>query len=189
MKSFGYVSMAILFAFLLLTACETTRSLTGMGSSGEEELLAMVPADERNEVRKAEFDLQVAEEKLKLAEMKKELASLQKKLADYEEGVAKEYRKQTEVGVDLAKWETIDRAGLGEKQENIGKIADFRAKKLKLEAELIKIRAKRDTTEEQIKDLMHQIEEQQTKIVNLEASGELEPQKMDVSGPGKEPEK
>ena len=189
MKSFGYVSLAFLLALVLLTACETTRSLTGMGSSGEEELLAMVPADEQDEVRKAEFNLQVAEEKLKLAEMKKELGSLQKKLADYEEGVAKEYHKETDVGVDLAKWQTIDKAGLGEKQNNIEKIADLRAKKLKLEAERIRIQAKRDTTEEQIKDLMHQIEEQETKIVNLEAGREMEPQKTNVSAPGEEPGK
>jgi uncharacterized coiled-coil protein SlyX len=186
MKSFGYVSLAFLLVLSLLTACESTRGFTGIGSSGEAELLAMVPADEQDQVRRAEFDLQVAEEKLKLAEMKKELASLQEKLADYEEGVAKEYRKETEAGVDLAKWETIDKAGFGEKQDNIEKIADLRAKKLKLEAQRIKIKAKRDTTEEKIKDLMQQIEEQETKIVNLEASDEMEPQKTEVSAPGEE---
>ena len=125
---------------------------------------------------------------MKLAEMKKELASLQKKLADYEQGVAKEYRKETDVGVDLAKWQTIDKAGFGEKQDNIEKIADLRVKKLKLEAERIKIKGKRDTTEEKIKDLMRQIEEQETIILNLEAGGVPEAQEMDVAKPDEKPE-
>ena len=187
MKNFGYISLAFLLALSLLTACESARSFTGIGSSGEEELLAMVPAEEQGEVRKAEFDLQVAEEKVKLAEMKKELASLQEKLADYEQGVAKVYRKETDVGVELAKWETIDKAGYGEKQDNIEKIADLRSKKLKLEAERIKIKAKRDTTEEQIKDMMRQIEEQETIIVNLEAGGVSAKQKEDITEPGEKP--
>ena len=188
MKSFGYVSLAFLLALSLLTACESTRGFTGIGSSGEEELLAMVPTEEQDKVRKAEFDLQVAEEKVKLAEMKKELASLQKKLADYEQGVAKEYRKETDVGVELAKWETIDEAGFGEKQDNIEKIADLRAKKLKLEAERIKIKAKRDTTEEKIKDLTRQMEEQETIILNLEAGGVPSAQEKDVTEQGEKPE-
>jgi peptidoglycan hydrolase CwlO-like protein len=188
MKSFGYVSLAFLLALSLLTACESTRSFTGIGSSGEEELLAMVPAEEQDEVRKAEFDLKVAEEKLKLADMKKELASLQKKLADYEQGVAKEYRKETDVGVDLAKWQTIDKAGFGEKQDNIEKIADLRAKKLKLEAARIKIKAKRDTTEEKIKDLTQQMEEQETIIMNLEAGGVPATPEEDVTEQGEKPE-
>lgn len=188
MKSFGYVSLAFLLALSLLTACESTRGFTGVGSSGEEELLAMVPAEEQDEVRKAEFDLQVAEEKLKLAEMEKELASLQKKRADYEQGVAKQYRKETDVGVDLAKWETIDKAGFGEKQDNIEKIADLRAKKLKLEVERIKIQAKRDTTEEKIKNLMAQIEEQEIIITNLEAGGVPVAQEEDVTEQGEKPE-
>ena len=119
--------------------------------------------------------------------MKKELASLQEKLADYEQGVAKVYRKQTDVGVELAKWETIEKAGYGEKQDNIEKIADFRSKKLKLEAERIKIKAKRDTMEEQIKDMMRQIEEQETIVVNLEAGGVSATQKEDIPEPGEKP--
>ncbi len=138
-----------------------------------------MPAEEREEVKKAEFALQVAEEKLKLAEMKKELASLQKKYADYEEDPADEYQKKAAVSVDLAKLEAIDRAGLGEKKENIEDIADLKAKELKIEVNRIKIGAKRDTTGEKISDLLKQIEEQETKIINLEAAGVPEPEKAD----------
>jgi chromosome segregation ATPase len=181
MKIFGHISLIFLLALSLLTGCEATRSFTSsISGSSDENLLAQVPAEEREEVKKAEFDLQVAQEKMSLAEMKTELASLQKKYADYEEDAADEYQKKAEVSVELAKLEAIDRAGLGEKQANIEDIADLKAKQLKIEANKIKIEAKRDTTGEKINDLRKQIEEQETKIMNLEAAGVPEPEKADV---------
>jgi len=189
MKIFGHISLIFLLALSLLTGCEATRSLTSsIGGSSDENLLAQVPAEEREEVKEAEFALQVAEEKLALAEMKKELASLQKKYADYEEDAAEEYQKKAEVSVDLAKLEAIDRAGLGEKQANIEDIADLKAKELKIEAKRIKIGAKRDTTGEKINDLLKQIDEQETKIINLEAAGVPEPEKADVMKTDEKPE-
>ena len=190
MKSFGYISLVFLLAFSLLTGCETTRKLTSSitGASGEDELLAQVPAEGREEVRKAEFDLQVAQEKFKLAEMQTELASLRKKRADYAEDMADKYHDQAEVGVELAKLEAIDRAGLGEKEDNINKIADLKGKKLKIEADRIKYEAKRDTTEEKINGLIREIEEQETKIINLEAAGVPKPETSDVMEKGEEPE-
>ena len=180
MKIFVHISLIFLLALSLLTGCEATRSLTSsISGSPDENLLAQVPAEEREEVKKAEFDLQVAQEKITLAEMKTELASLQKKYADYDEDAADEYREKAEVGVDIAKLEAIDRAGLGEKQANIKDIADLKAKQLKIEANRIKIEAKRDTMGEKISDLMKQIEEQETKIMNLEAAGVPEPEKTD----------
>ena len=191
MKSFGYISLVFLLAFSLLTGCETTRKLSSSipgVSSDEDELLAQVPAEGREEVRKAEFNLQVAQEKLKLAEMKTELASLQKKRADYAEDVADKYHDEAEVGVELAKLEVIDRAGLGEKEDNINKIADLKGKRLKIEANRIKFEAKRDTTEEKINGLIKEIEEQETKIINLEAAGVPEPETSDVMEKDEEPE-
>ena len=188
MKIFGHISLIFLLALSLLTGCEATRSLTSsIGGSSDENLLAQVPAEEREEVKKAEFDLQVAGEKVTLAEMKTELASLQKKYADYEEDAADEYQKKAEVAVELAKLEAIDRAGLGEKQANIEDIADLKAKELKIEANRIKIEAKRDTTGEKINDLLKQIEEQETKIINLEAAGVPEPEQADVMKTDEEP--
>ncbi len=191
MKRFDYISLVLLLAFSLLTGCETTRSITksisGVSSSSDE-LFAQVPAEERTQVQKAEFDLQVAEEKLRLTEMKTELASLQKKYADYAEDVANEYRDEAEVSVELAKLQAIDRSGLGEKEKNINKIADLKAAKLRIEANRIKLEAKRDTTEQKINDLIKQLEEQETKIINLEAAGVPEPEAGDVMKAGEEPE-
>ena len=187
MKILGHISLIFLLALSLLTGCEATRSLTSsISGSPDENLLAQVPAEEREEVKKAEFDLQVAEEKMKLAEMKTELASLQKKYADYDEDAVKEYRKKAEIGMELAKFKAIDKAGLGEKQANIEDIADLKAKELKIEANRIKIEAKRNTTGEKINDLMKQIEEQETKIINLQAAGVPEPEQTDEKPAEKE---
>jgi len=190
MKSLSYISLVFLLAFLLLTGCETTRKLTSSisGTSDTDELLTQVPSEEQKEVHEAAFNLQVAEEKLKLAEMKAELASLQKKYADYQEDVANKNKDAAEVKIDLAKLEAVDKANLGEKENNINKIADLKAKILKIEADSIKLEAKRDTTEQKINGLSQQIEEQETKIINLEAAGVPEPEPGDVVKQDKGPE-
>ena len=182
MKSLSYISLVFLLAFSLLTGCETTRKLTSSisGTSNTDELLAQVSSEEQKEVHEAAFNLQVAEEKLKLAEMKAELASLQKKYADYQEDVVDKYHDAAEVKLDLAKLEAIDKANLGEKEDNINKIADLKAKILKIEGDSIRLEAKRDTTEQKINGLVKQIQEQETKIVNLEAAGVPEPGTSEV---------
>jgi chromosome segregation ATPase len=182
MKSLSYISLVFLLAFSLLTGCETTRKFTSSisGTSDTDELLTQVPSEEQKEVHEAAFNLQVVEEKLKLAEMKAELASLQKKYADYQEDVAKKYQDAAEVKLDLAKLETVDKANLGEKEDNINKIAHLKAKILKIEGDKIKLEAKRDTTEQKINGLAREIEEQETKIINLEAAGVPAPEPSDV---------
>lgn len=190
MKRLIYISLVFLLALSLLTGCETTRKLTSSisGTSDTDELLTQVPSEEQKEVHEAAFNLQVAEEKMKLAEMKAELASLQKKYADYQEDVADKHQDAAEVKLDLAKLETVDKANLGEKEYNINKIADLKSKILKIEADSIKLEAKRDTTEQKINGLAQQIEEQETKILNLEAAGVPEPDPGDVVKMDKGPE-
>jgi chromosome segregation ATPase len=190
MKRLIYISLVFLLALSLLTGCETTRKLTSSisGTSDTDELLTQVPSEEQKEVHEAAFNLQVAEEKMKLAEMKAELASLQKKYADYQEDVANKHQDSAEVKLDLAKLETVDKANLGEKEYNINKIADLKSKILKIEADSIKLEAKRDTTEQKINGLAQQIEEQETKILNLEAAGVPEPDPGDVVKMDKGPE-
>jgi chromosome segregation ATPase len=182
MKSLSYISLVFLLAFSLLTGCESTRKFTSSisGTSSTDELLAQVPSEEQTGVHEAAFNLQVAEEKLKLAEMKSELASLQKKYADYQEDVADKYQDAAEVKLDLAKLVAVDKANLGEKEDNINKIADLKAKILKIEGDNIRFEAKRDTTEQRINGLAKQIEEQETKIINLEAVGVPEPGTSEV---------
>jgi chromosome segregation ATPase len=191
MRGFVYIGLVLLLVFPLLTHCETTRGITNSitgGHSSMDELFAQVPAEDRSQVEEAIFHLQVAEEKMKLAEMKSELASLQEKHADYAKDVASKYRDEAEISVDLAKMETIYRAGLGEKEKNINEIADLKAEKLEIQAARVKLEAKRDTTEQRINDLIKQIDEQEIKIANLKAAGVAAPEPVDLTEPGEEPE-
>ncbi|UCF71838.1 MAG: hypothetical protein JSW35_06405 [Deltaproteobacteria bacterium] len=168
MRRLLVLSLVIAVAFSLLVSCETTRSLTSkvgsITSRVDEDVFAQVPEQERGDVDKAALALMVSEEKVKLAEMKTELANLQKKCAGYEEDVAKRLQKEAALGVDIAKLEAIDKAGLGDKDDNTRKIANLKSKKLESEAQRVKIEAQQATAKRQMRDLTKQIEEQAQKM-------------------------
>ena len=178
MRRVLYSVLVLTLTLLLFVGCETTKGLTSrmksLTSTVDDEVFSQVPAEERQEVLKAEFDLRVAEEKAKLADLKMKLAQLQKKKAGEEENMADKYRKKASVAVDLAKLEAIDRSGLGEKDDNLKAIADLKSKKLELEADKIKIEARRAATERQIHDLTRQIEAQAEKIEGMKMGDEQE---------------
>ena len=173
-----YSVLALMLTLLLFVSCETTKGLTSkvksLTSSVDDELFSQVPAEERQEVIKAEFDLRVAEEKAKLADLKMKLAQLQKRYAGDEEEIAAKYREKASVAVDLAKLEAIDKSGLGQKDDNIKAIANLKSKRLKLEADTIKIEARRAATERQINDLTKQIEDQAERIEGMKMGDEQE---------------
>jgi hypothetical protein len=167
-----------MLTLLLFVGCETTKGLTSrmksLTSTVDDELFSQVPAEERQEVLKAEFDLRVAEEKAKLADLKMKLAQLQRKHAGDEENMADKCRAKASVAVDLAKLEAIDRSGLGEKNDNLKAIADLKSKKLELEADTIKLEARRAATERQINDLTKQIEDRAEEIEGMKMGDEQE---------------
>lgn len=168
MRRVPYSVLILALALLLLTSCRATKGLKGSLTSGvDDDLFSQVPPEDLQEVQKAEFDLKVAEEKVRLADLEMKLAPLQKKYAGYEKNLANKYRKKAAAAVDLAKLEAIDRSGLGQKEDNIKTIADLQAKRLKIEADMVKIKAKLDTTERRIKGLTKQIEEQAQKIAGM----------------------
>ena len=173
-----YSVLVLMLTLPLFVSCETTKGLTSrvksLTSSVDDELFSQVPAEERGEVLKAEFDLKVAEEKAKLADLKMKLAQLQKRYAGDEEEIADKYREKASVAVDLAKLEAIDKSGLGQKDDNIKAIANLKSKKLKLEADTIKIEARRAATERQINDLTKQIEDQAERIEGMKTGDEQE---------------
>jgi chromosome segregation ATPase len=180
MRRLLVLSLVIAVAFSVLVSCETTRSLTSkvgsITSRVDEDLFAQVPEQERGDADKAALTLMVSEEKVKLAEMKTELANLQKKSAGYEEDLAKRLQKEAALGVDIAKLEAIDKAGLGDKDDNTRKIADLKSKRLESEAQRVKIEAQLATTKRQIRDLTKQIEERAQKMEVL-ATGEGQKEK------------
>lgn len=182
MSRVPYSVLMFVLALLLLTSCETAKSIKSsitskmksFTSSVDDEVFSQVPAGNRQEVRKAQYDLKVAEEKVKLVGLKMDLAALQKKHASYEEDLADKYHEKAVVSVDLAKLEAIDKSGLGQKEDNIKTIANLQAKKLEIEADMVKIEGNLTTTESQIKDLNKQIAEQAEKVDGMQMSEMVE---------------
>ena len=187
MRRVLYSVLVLMLTLLLFVGCETmTSRMKSLTSTVDDELFSQVPAEERQEVNKAEFDLRVAEEKAKLADLKMKLAQLRKKDAGDEKSMVDKSRKKASVAVDLAKLEAIDRSGLGQKDDNIKAIANLKSKQLQLEADTLKIEARRAATERQINDLTKQIEGQAEKIEGMKMGDE---QEEAIASPSVEEEK
>lgn len=172
MKGFWHISLALLFAVSVFFGCEATQNIKktmtskvkSFGSKVDEELYAQVPEENRQGVAKAEFNLKVFEEKAKLADLKKGMALKKKTYADYELDLANNFRKESGIVLDITKLEAIQKSGLGEKEGMIEEIANLKSKKLKVEAERVKIDSKLATTKLHIQELTKQIEAQEQNI-------------------------
>ena len=191
MKRFWHVNLALLIAFLFSIGCETTRnlqkSITSLGSPAYRELITQVPADMKDDVYKAEFDMKVSGEKLKLAKLKNKLAVNQENYSDSEVNFAKKYYKEAEITLEIQKVEAIMKSGLGENKDNIKSLADLKSKKLRTLADRIKIEAELETSKLVISDLLKQIEAREEMIkdmnmdeVTLEVEVEVEESVEDI---------
>ncbi len=180
MKRFWHVNLALLIAFIFSIGCETTRnlqkSMTSIGSPAYRELITQVPADMKDDVYKAEFDMKVSGEKLKLTKLKNKLAVNQENYSDSEVDLAKKTYEQAEITVEIQKLEAIMKSGLGENKDNIKALANLKSKKLRTEADRIKIEAELETTKLVIDDLLKQIEarEEMIKDMNMEEEESVE---------------
>ena len=180
MKRFWHVNLALLIAFIFSIGCETTRnlqkSITSLGSPAYRELITQVPADMKDDVYKAEFDMKVSGEKLKLAKLKNKLAVNQENYSDSEVDLAKKLYEKAEITLEIQKLEAIMKSGLGENKDNIKALANLKSKKLRTEADRIKIEAELETTKLVIDDLLKQIEarEEMIKDMNMEEEESVE---------------
>lgn len=174
MKRFLYISSVFLIALAFTAGC-ANMPLTGGSKKkkktvSERTLYSQVPESMRAEVKEAEFDLQeakrnlkLATEKVKIGKLKKELGDLQKKGADFEMKEAEKNVEEKELAVELAKLEAIDNANLGDKIDNIKKIAKLKSKKLGAEADAVEAKADSETTELEVKKLKKKIEKMEAK--------------------------
>lgn len=169
------LSFLIVFAFI--GGCSTVQKMPGMSkiSSAKKEsddgLFRKVPASMRADVKEAEFDLKrakanasMAEKKLKLSEMKKEREILENKYAKYNTNLAAVLVKKADIRVAIKKLEAIDNSNLGDKEDNINRIASLKTKKLSIESDAIEIKADMDTTQLRIKKITKKIKAHQKKI-------------------------
>ena len=178
MKRLWHVNLTILIAFLFSIGCETTRniqkSITSIGSPEYRELIAQLPEDMKDDVYKAEFDMKVSGEKLKLAKLKNKLAVNQENYSDSEVDLAKKLYEKAEITLEIQNLEVIMKSGLGEKKDNIKTLANLKSKKLRTEADRIKIEAELETTKLVISDLLKQIKarEEMIKDMNMDEDEE-----------------
>jgi len=173
--------LIVFSAAVLLTGCLTTSgnqkdTPASAPKPAEQGLYAQVPASQRADVKEAEFDLkkaledvQLAEENVKLADLKKEQALLASKYAGFEKQLAEILHKKAEVVVEVRKMEAVDNSGLGDKAENIKKIADLKTKELDIQSDEIKTRAELATLELKINDIEKDIRAQAKKTRDADA--------------------
>ncbi len=195
MKKVWICHLALLIALSLSMGCRATKSIKksidstvgSMTSKADSELLAQVPDENRVKLRQAEFEYELSGEKRKLAEMKKDLVASEKKFADYEYSLSKKRFKEAEISVDIAKLEAIDQSGLGNKETSINSLGEQNAKKLRVQAECVKIQAKIDTTKLKIAELASQVNEQEAAIRNMEKP-EISPTEIIIQSGAEEQE-
>lgn len=181
MKKFWYVNLALVIAFLFFTGCETTKKITSIGSPAYKELLPQVSEDMKDDIYKAEFDMKVSGEKLKLAELKNKLAVDQENYSDDEVDLAENYYKEAEITLEIQKVEAITMSHLGKKEDNIKSLAKLKSKKLRTEADRIKIEAELETAKLAINDLLKQIEAQEEMIKDMDmVEAEVEVEVEDI---------
>lgn len=179
MKKRMTTTLAVIIAMAFFVGCVSTSGLKGSSSSSSKAggkvsapaSYSQVPASLRGPVKEAEFDLKqarenqkLAEEKVKLADLQKEWALLNDKNAGYVKKLAEVQERKAGIVVEVRMAEAIDNAGLGDKEENIKKIANLRTKELDVTSDEIKVQADIDTTELKLKKLDKRIRSQKAAV-------------------------
>ncbi|MCJ7616685.1 MAG: hypothetical protein MUO43_09135 [Desulfobacterales bacterium] len=172
MKKFWSVNLAFMVVFLFSVGCETTKNIkstiTSVGSPAYQELFSQVPEDMKDDIYKAEFDMKVSSEKLKLAKLKNKITANQEKYSDEEVDLAENYYEQAEITLEIQKVEAIIKSNLGKKEDNINSLANLKSKKLRTEADRIKIEAGLENSKLAINDLLKQIKDQEEMIKEMD---------------------
>lgn len=169
----------VLLLAIVVTGCAPDGALTKTPIAG---LYAQVPDNFRKPVQKNELDLKVAEAKLELAEDRLALSKATHKLmgmelnhaaktetyADYTFAYHKVLRQKALIQLEIAKSEAVNRAGLGEKAENIRTIGDLTGQKLSVESQAVRIKTEMDTLKLEVDALARQIDAQKEVVAELE---------------------
>lgn len=166
-----YVFLGLLILFMLPAGCLNVPFVKSSPAKTEQGLYTKVPAAMRGSVREAEYDLKeakvqadLATEKVKLAAMRKDTAILEKNYADLEMKMAETLVKAAELGLERKKLEAVDNSNLGDREENIKRIANLKKQELNVESEGVQLKAELDILEMKIKKLAKEMNIQQAKI-------------------------
>lgn len=178
MKTKLYGALILGCSLALLAGCISTQGIkkTFTSDQTENELYGQVPERYRKPVEKAKAEqldaagrLQYADEKLKLAKLKKEMATKKEKLSDYQQELAQLAHEEAIIAVELAQWEAIDKAGLGEKENNIKQIYNLQTKKAKLGTSRLTVQKDHDTLQLHIEELAGQIKVQAETVATMQS--------------------
>ncbi len=177
MKRFLRTILTLLIALAFIGGCSTMQKvpgvskITGSNKKSDDGLYRKVPASMRADVKEAQFDLKrakananLAEEKLKLSGLRKEREILKNKYAKYNKSLAGVLVKKADIWVEIQKLEAIDNSNLGNKEDNIKRIANLKTRRLGVESDEIETKADMDTTQLRIKKITKQIVIQEKKV-------------------------
>jgi hypothetical protein len=160
-----------LLFILLLSGCITLPTMNKTTTADQGDLYAKVPAAMRAPVNEAEYDLKqaksavdLAKEKVKLADMQKQRAQVENEHASCAMKLAEIVEKKANISVEVKKAEAIENSSLGDKENNIKKIADLKTKELGIESDRVRTKAELDTLDVKIKKLAKEIEAQEKKV-------------------------
>ena len=172
MKRILYISLVLLIALSFTAGCATLTkdSKTKTKKTSDKSLYSQVPESMRADVKEAEFDLQEAKRNVKTAneitkigKLKKEMGDKEKKCADYKLKTAEKIFEEKELAVEVAKWEAIKNANLGDEISNIKKIAKLKSKQYGCKGDAEEAKADLVTTELEIKRLKKKIAKMEAK--------------------------
>lgn len=171
MKRSDPMRRGLLLFVLFLSGCVTVPGVNKTPAADQGDLYTKVPAAMRAPVNEAEYDLKqarssvdLAKEKVKLAEMQKQRAQLENEHANCAMKVAEIVEKKANISVEVKKAEAIENSSLGDKENNIKKIADLKTKELGIESDRVQTKAELDTLDVKIKKLAKEIEAQEKKV-------------------------
>ena len=166
-----YAFLGLLIPLTLLCGCLALPMIKSSPKKTEQGLYTKVPAAMQAGVHEAEYDLKkakaqvdLASEKVKLAQMREDMAVLEKNYAEFELKMAETLVRQAELGLERKKLEAVDNSNLGNKEENIKRIADVKKQELNVESEHIQIKAELDILDIKIKKLAKEIKERKTQL-------------------------
>lgn len=156
--------------------------------SPDSTVLEQVPAERQGAVHTAEAaqlaaaeQLNLEVEKVALAKLQKELAGKQERLARYAHERADLAHEAAVVAVDLAKWEAIDAADVGVKEQNIKVLFKLGTRKAKLEESILRVEKDQSTLQLRIEELGARIAAQRGKVDAMQAAIEA------AAAPGTKP--
>ena len=166
-----YIYLGLFIPIILVSGCLELPMIKSSPKKTEQGLYTKVPKAMQAGVREAEYDLkkakaqvELASEKVKLAEMREEMATLEKNYADREMQMAEILVKEVELKLERKKLEAVDNSNLGDKENNIKRIADLKKQELGVESEQIQIKSELDILDMKIKKLAKEITQRKTQL-------------------------